>query len=135
MNMLAYLGKHSDASNNLRNSILSVIKATKVEFYNTTYEFEGRLLQGRFNLDFLVVLAETHEDLALLAGLRKILIDHRVILIVPDSLPDTLSFGHSFHPRFLTSVDSRFEDVKAVLQHIQDKQQEAPCYQTDSEKF
>ncbi len=118
MNLLAYLGEQTSVSSDLRKAILSVLELSKMEILTTSDDLRKRLLQKRFNLDVIVVLAGTCEELGRLLGLREHLRDLRLVLIVPDSTPETLSLGHSFFPRFLCTRDDPPEHVAAVLKKM-----------------
>lgn len=48
-------------------------------------------------------------------SLREFLHDRRIILVLPDSEPETVSLGHILRPRFITYGDSDYMDVSAIL--------------------
>ena len=42
----------------------------------------------------------------------------RVILILPDADPQTIARGHNLRPRYLSNIQSDFQDVAAVLRKM-----------------
>ena len=62
-----------------------------------------------------VLVAATHQELETFLALQALLDDVRIILILPDRDRETVSKGHKLYPRFLSYIDSDFNDVTAVL--------------------
>ncbi len=63
----------------------------------------------------LVLLAEGQECLLALHSQLDLLRQYRLILVLPDEDQVTVSMGHKFHPRFLTTLDQEPEHLGAVL--------------------
>ena len=55
------------------------------------------------------------KELEKILTLQDLLSDIRIILILPDRTPNTISKAHKLAPRFLTYLDSDFGEIKAVL--------------------
>jgi len=51
-------------------------------------------------------------------GIRDLLAETKIILLLPDRKRATVSKGHNLYPRFLTYMDGDFSDVAAVLQKM-----------------
>ena len=62
-----------------------------------------------------ILLASSREELQDILSIRELLEDTKIILIVPDTNPDTVAKGHTLRPRFLSDCNSDFVDVAAVL--------------------
>jgi len=86
----------------------------KIEVCPTIAALSRRL---RRSLDplIIVLLITRREDLDAIMGLRELLNDRRLILILPDDNPDELTMAHALRPRFITYRDRDFLDVSAVL--------------------
>jgi hypothetical protein len=54
-------------------------------------------------------------DLLCFAAMRHLMGDMRIVLVLPDSRPQTISDGHALHPRFISYADSDLKDVEAVV--------------------
>lgn len=84
-------------------------------FYATFSDLKESLTRPGNDLDIVVLLANDHEDLLNLIAIKKLLLDYRTILILPDSEKVTISLGHKLYPRFLSYANSRINDVALVL--------------------
>ena len=60
------------------------------------------------------------EDLEKLISLRDVLLGKRIVLILPDHDPDSISKAHQLGPRFLGYADSAFDHVSAVVKKMTD---------------
>ena len=87
----------------------------QIEVYGDVQYLMQRLSLNLTDISILVLLVQKKQDLSDLLLIRNHIIGHRVIMVVPDQEPDTLSKAHLLYPRFLTYMDSDFEDLNAVL--------------------
>ena len=76
--------------------------------------------------EILVLLADTRERLEDLTGLGDLLEDNRLILVVPDGEPGTLSAAHRLFPRFVTPVADRYDDLCCVIDRMISRAVETP---------
>ena len=63
-------------------------------------------------------LATTKEELSGILSVRELLVDVRIILVLPDQDKDSIKKGHTMWPRFLTYASSDFSDAAAVLRKM-----------------
>lgn len=115
MNLLFYQPTNNGPGEYLREVIHTLVSEEKTEIYATIEDLSFRLRQPMFDVALAILLASSNSDLLDLLLLRDLLLDVRIILILPDRRRDTISIGHSLYPRFLSYVDSDFKDVAAVL--------------------
>lgn len=86
-----------------------------IEEYRTVEALSQRLEQPIPELPIIVLLAASREDLSAIMTLRELLLDRRIILVLPDDTPETASCGHMLRPRFITYRESDYGDVSVVL--------------------
>jgi hypothetical protein len=115
MNLLFYQSTNNGSGEHLREVIHTLVSEDQTEIYTMIEDLSFRLRQPMFDVDLAILLAFSKSDLLDLLLLRDLLLDVRIILILPDRKRDTISRGHSLYPRFLSYVDSDFKDVAAVL--------------------
>lgn len=115
MSLLFYQSTNNGLGEHLREVIHTLVSEEQTEIYTTIEDFSFRLRRPMFDVDLAILLTCSKSDLLDLLLLRDLLLDVRIILILPDRKPDTISRGHSLYPRFLSYVDSDFKDVAAVL--------------------
>jgi hypothetical protein len=69
-------------------------------------------------LEVALLLATSRERLGELQAFGQMLESLRVILILPDGDPQSIAQAHSLRPRYLSNIQSNFQDVAAVLRKI-----------------
>ena len=99
----------------LQRIVETVVSKKNVTIYRTIDALSGGLRQPRNDVSVALLLASSKMDLHELVSLRDLLWDIKIILILPDSDPETIAKGHILRPRFLSYCDSNFQDVAAVL--------------------
>jgi len=77
--------------------------------------------QPGFDLDLAVLIPGSREDLKNIISLRDLLLDKRIILILPDRNPESISMAHIVGPRFLGYADSPYIQVEAVIRKMAEK--------------
>ena len=118
--MIALLSPAVPDSNwtRLCNTVVKSIPVESIGIFQTLESFFNRIRQGKTDIPAAVVFASNRQDLIRLQGIRDLMIDMRIIMILPDAEEESIKIGHSFYPRYLSFTDSTFEDVAAVLQKI-----------------
>ncbi len=95
-----------------------LVAADSFEIFSTLPDFE-RFLRHDLTSGHLIILhASLMQHLEQFVSLREWLIDHRVILILPDHSRDNIIRGHMLRPRFITYNDSDYLEMAAVLQNL-----------------
>ena len=69
--------------------------------------------------DFIIILQiSSFAELQEVTLLKELIIDHRIILILPDDDPATAALAHTLRPRLITYRDSDFLDVAEVITRL-----------------
>ena len=118
--MIALLSPAVPDSNwtRLCNTIVKTIPLESIGIFQTLESFYNRIRQGRTDITAAVVFASDRQDIIKLQGIRELISDMRMIMILPDAEEESVKMGHSYYPRYISFTDSTFEDVAAVLQKI-----------------
>ncbi len=66
----------------------------------------------------VVVLTAVRDELSNILLLKDLLLDRRLILVLPDDDPETLSQGHTLRPRFVSTLAGNYNDVAVVLERM-----------------
>ena len=120
MTVLFYTTQSDLAAEQLQSVIEMLVLKDKLEMYQTFDSLSRRLRRPGNDLDIAVLAAASGEDLLKILSLRDLLSDIRIILILPDGKPDTISKAHTLGPRFLTYPDSDVEELQSVLSKMLD---------------
>jgi hypothetical protein len=115
MALLIYSKEIEGAEERLLRVIGLLHPENKFEICRSISELSKRLRQPIINPTIAILLASSRNDLQDILSLRDLLVDAKIILIVPDTNPDTVAKGHTLRPRFLCDYDSDFVDVAAVF--------------------
>jgi len=118
MELLIYSSINDGAGGRLLNVMRMLLPEKKFELCRSIEEFSQRLRQPIFNPTIAVILALSREELQAIISIRHLLEDTKIILIVPDTNPDTMKKGHTLRPRYLTNCESDYVDVAAVLKRM-----------------
>ena len=116
MNVLLYISCGSRPEKiGLLSKIESAVLDNTVEVINGFEKLLERLKRFSHTIEVAILFAYSKDALSNILSVKELLEDVRIILILPDRLPETISKGHLLRPRFMTYADSDLEDVKAVL--------------------
>lgn len=109
-----------EAEERLLRVIKTVVTAKNLRIYRTIDSLSKGLRRPRNDDDIAILLASSRVELHYLnlISLRNLLSDLKIIVILPDSKPDTVSRVHVLRPRFMSYYDSDFQDVAAVLSRM-----------------
>ncbi len=75
-----------------------------------------RLSSSRADIGVVLLVAVDEQELRTLASMRDLMLDFKIILIVPDWDEATVALGHTLHPRYLCEANDDYGDVVAVLE-------------------
>jgi hypothetical protein len=81
----------------------------------TTLELTVILRKPQSESSIAVLLIADEKDLKGTLSIKPLLINMRVVLILPDRSDVTIEAGHSLHPRYLSFKDNSLKDINAVL--------------------
>jgi hypothetical protein len=108
---------HSDG-NRLQKAIESIVPIENAEIYTEIEQLGRRLHLPTCDISIFIFFTKSKAELFDLVLLKESLLNLRIILILPDEDKETINMGHTLFPRFITYIDSDFNDVKAVLKKM-----------------
>ena len=118
LKVILYSSNLNGAAARLGTVISSVAAQHAIRLCRTVESLRSELCLSGSNEAVAVLLASGEQDLAGIISIRNILINARVIIILPDGRRDTMARAHSIYPRFVSYMDSDFSDVGTVLDTI-----------------
>ena len=118
MNILYYCTE-ADSDFNKINRIIDVMVPVKKFATTSSLKIMENHLLSSLSVDFLIILQVSDAaELQNIIELKELLLDYRIIMILPDDNPDTTVLAHTLHPRLITYKDGDFLDVTAVLSRM-----------------
>jgi hypothetical protein len=95
-----------------------------MEVYRDVVDLIDRLRHPFNDPTIAVLVADSRECLRELLVLRHLFRNFRIILILPDRKPETVSKGHDLRARFLTYIDSDPVEVALVLSKMAEQRRQ-----------
>ena len=118
MKPIYYADGRAEAGDRLLHKIEDQVSADFVEAYRNLDDFKQGLLQQRRDTNIGILMAAHPAELQRLITLGKLLMDMRIILILPDRHKETVAAGHRLRPRYIGYADTDLEDVVAVVKQM-----------------
>ena len=115
MKILFYTTQSDPVAEQLQNIIETFSWKDHLDICRTLESLTHRLCRPSNDLDIIVLTAADEKELLQIYSLGAFLLDLRIVLILPDRKPGTISMAHALWPRFLTYIDSNLKEVKSVL--------------------
>ncbi|MBF0496916.1 MAG: hypothetical protein HQK58_10155 [Deltaproteobacteria bacterium] len=115
MNMLFYAKTDDGLAGRLRSEIETLIPKPDLEICRTMDGLSRRLRQPLKDLSLGIVFTDSKEDLLGLLLIRDLLLDIKMILILPNREDNTVAVGHALYPRFMSYTDGGLQDVVEVV--------------------
>jgi hypothetical protein len=115
MQLLFYAKRDDKNRKRLEKAVRQVIPKEKIGLFNKLSDLEGRLRTPLEPDSIAILLASNGKDLCELQGLRELLTEIYVLLVIPDRKPATIDLAHLLLPRFLSPKDDDFTDLQKVL--------------------
>ena len=115
MNVIFFTSIDHSVANRLTRVLEVHVSRKELETFRNIDIFSERLHQPLPDPVVFVLQICSREELMDILPLRELLQDRRIILVLPDSEPETVSLGHILRPRFITYGDSDYMDMSAIL--------------------
>jgi len=115
MQLLFYSSGDDQDKKRLEAAVHKVIPESKIELFKRLDDLRERLRRPVEPDSIAVLSASNREELQQMQGLRRLLIEIYVVLVIPDRKKSTIELAHLLLPRFLSRVNSNFTDLKIVL--------------------
>ena len=122
MKLIYYGSTDNGDGKRLQQVIESVVPVDKTEVYRNIVDLGNRLRVPTSDVNIFVLFTKSKAELFGLILIKDMLLNLRILLVLPDGDNETITMGHSLFPRFLTYADSDFKDVEAVLKKLTEKE-------------
>lgn len=120
MEVILYAAETNEAGERLEKVIKTSLGGLDIQVHRTISSLTQKLRRPRDGFSIAVLLAHSKESLSKILSIIDLFWNLPIILILPDDEMDTISRGHKLYPRFLSYIDSDFNDVAAVLRKMID---------------
>lgn len=115
MAVLLYFPEKQGAGARLHTIVKDVLRGRKIKLCHSINDLSRCLHQQIAHFRIAVLYLETRRDLLDVLSLSDCLEDMKLILVLPDADPLTVTQAHALRPRFITYNDDSFDDLGIVL--------------------
>ena len=131
--MLLFYAAHKNHAVDALEQVLAIrLPPHNMLYCNSLDMLEKRLRRPRHNLSLVLLSIGDAIEMARLTELRPLLLDLRLLLVLPKRDDDTVAWAHQLAPRFIAYADNGIGSITAVLDK-NDRQQQSQCVAFRSE--
>jgi len=98
--------------------IRRAVPAYPLQIISSIEEFTERLRQPLADVSVAVLYAATRSELMDIVFLADFLTELRIVLVLPDSEPESLRRAHILRPRFIATSQNDFRNLDMVLKRM-----------------
>jgi hypothetical protein len=120
MGLILYLPGKDEASAILLRIVRSAIPDHAIEIYSSISDLSERLHQSMLDAGVAVLHVASRAELMEIIYLEDLLRELKIVLVLPDSQPDTLDRAYTLCPRFIVAAESDFKHLGSVLKKMVD---------------
>jgi hypothetical protein len=118
MPVIYYKPKENESTERLQNIIETEAQKERVEVYHSMEELLARLNQPNWGNNIVLLFVNDMEEFYQILPMKRLLIDTRIIIVLPERSEKALSAAYKIYPRFISYQDSDFNDVAVVLRRM-----------------
>ena len=118
MGLICYMAEKHSAYRQFVNALEDLRTEAAIEMHTSFDSLSKRFSTPFRKANIFVLVAADRKELEKIVALRPYLLDMPVVLILPDWEKSTFKEGHALYPRFVTYLESNFDDVTAVLKKM-----------------
>lgn len=122
MMVLVYAKAKNGVSLELKQTLNGRSSGVCLETYSDLDDVFQRLRQPRLNLKIGVLSIGSEAELDRLLTIRELLSDMRLVLVLSDKDPQTVSKAHALAPRFITFSDAGIDPLVSVVEKMMECQ-------------
>jgi DNA-binding NarL/FixJ family response regulator len=122
MMLLLYANGKNGVSSELKQILNGRSSDARLEAYSNLDDVFHRLRQPRLNLKIGVLSIGSEAELDRLLTIRELLSDMRLVIVLSDKDPQTVSKAHALAPRFITFSDAGIGPLVSVVEKMMECQ-------------
>ncbi|MCP4716390.1 MAG: hypothetical protein GY868_14820 [Deltaproteobacteria bacterium] len=92
-----------------------------IERHATIENFTARLKKGKNSYRVIIIYARNNTELKAVCSLNKLLLDYRVVMVIPDRKHETLALTCKLYPRCFISLDQDIKILADIINKIHTK--------------
>lgn len=117
MKLLLFAGLEKDRRR-LENCVEGLVPDSDLHVFDTVDKLVQRLRQSINGYVLCIIMAASREELEKILFIDKLLSGLKIIIVVPDRKPETISAALNLHPRYMSYSDGNLRDVSLVANRM-----------------
>ena len=113
--ILFYGSEDNPEKDNIRRQMIEHHIRQPVVPVNSLDALESRLRQPHQDIDIIFICIGDAIEMAQLTRMRSLLIDSRIVMVLPNRDRDMVTWAHKIGPRFIAYADNGDQQVGGVL--------------------
>ncbi len=118
MRVLVYTALDTEAGRTFVEVIEQAAPGHEIQVLTALAELESALHRPKADVEAAAFLISDSVELGRLYDIGELLSDIRMILVLPDLDPATMTLALALYPRYVTDPGRGFEDVEAVIKKM-----------------
>ena len=116
--VIAYSSLKNNSIENVQRALHHSLFRDEFEIHRNLRTLSRRLRQPGYRWHIALLAIDTPEELDKILSINELLSDLRILLILSDQSPKTISKGLQLVPRLITYKDGNFRELTAVLKKM-----------------
>ena len=116
--ILFYAAQRSRVVEFMEQSVAEQLPSRALIHCRSLSVLEQRLGRPRHDIEVILVSIGDAIEMRLLNTMRHLLLDLRLVIVLPSRDPDIVAWAHKLVPRFIAYADTGYEQVGAVLEKM-----------------
>jgi hypothetical protein len=116
--ILFYAAQRSRVVEIMEQSVAEQLPGRPVIHCRSLSVLEQRLRRPRHDIEVILISVGDAIEMRQLNSMRSLLLDLRLVLVLPRRDPDIIAWAHKLVPRFIAYADSGYEQVVPVLEKM-----------------
>jgi hypothetical protein len=118
MALLLYADLKKEAGRRIKRTVERLLRSDDLMVSQTLFHLSETIRKPAHHIHIAILLALQEKDMEEILSMRDYFHDIRTILILPNRDRKTITMAHSLYPRFVSYVDSDFQEVALVLEKM-----------------
>lgn len=113
--ILFYAAEKNRVVESLEQMVMETLSRRPLVRCRSLQMLEQRLRRPCHDVEVLLISVVDAIEMRQLISMRPLLLDMRLVLVLPERDQDIIAWAHKLSPRFIAYADSGYEQVTAVL--------------------
>lgn len=116
--ILFYAAEKSHVVETMEHMVIEQLPSRPLVHCRSLAVLEQRLRRPRNDIEVVLISVSDAIEMRQLNTMRPLLLDLRLVIVLPTREPDIVAWAHKLVPRFIAYADNGYEQIGAVLKKM-----------------